>query len=281
MFLAYLPVSKCFCCMVYRYATTTAPRNDMVTPDVDIAALTSSFEDVQLQDTYRIVIMYPSRKLLHSPKDCEFVMLDIDGMGAREALPQDSRKDMRVDVDDCAGDGAPMPRGTAGVTPLEIDSLIAAKDVLQPQPSAMQDAKVRNHRLDIATYHERISRKTWVYLGATLDYLNPTVSEDHNHAVDLREWREKWATSDVPLIKTVNNLLTHRTDFAYYVARNMLVYCFDCDAIFLGEMRKQELWGSTKVREQNEMAFTEENFRSYYQRLTMERLVEDMEDVSM
>ena len=212
-------------------------------------SLVSLFEDFKLEDVPQLHVLeieYPVRGLL--PPDTEPLLTPPVKLDTREAPPHDQRRagvyqstcrvHIPIEKRDNGCDGFP--------------DMLVARHVAFKSMSCGPGSS----RLEAVTFHEDGYEGEVIRLSLHVSLKRDV--EDHYYTFEIL--REKWQTivdeDESSWVKALDELMTRRSDRAYYHVRNRIAADYGEEAAVVEEATWGAGWGGTQLRKQEKAATT-------------------------
>lgn len=209
--------------------------------------LTTLFRDISLEPTKHVLeIEFPVRGLL--PPDTEPLIDPPVELGRREAPPHDQTR-AGVSQSTCRIHIPTEPRDNAcdGCS----DELVSMHSGFQ----SMSCGPGKSH-LQVAVFYDDGYERDVLRLSLHVS-LN---HDDANHHYTFEIYREKWQEwvdeSESLWVKALDELMTRRSDRAYYHVRNRIAADYGQEAAVAEEAKWGAGWGGTRLRQEENDATT-------------------------
>ena len=222
--------------------------------------LVSLFEDFKFEDVPQLHVLeieYPVRDLL--PPDTEPLLQPPAKLGSREAPPHDQRR-------------AGVFQSTCRIhIPIEERENVCDgfSDMFICQHVAFQSMSCGpgTSRLEAVTFHddgyEGEVVRLFLHVSLTKDV------EDHHYTFEIL--REKWQKmvdeDEDSWVKALDELMTRRSDRAYYHVRNRIAADYGEDVAVAEEAVWGTRWGGTQLRQEEKAATTVSDINKMLERI--------------
>ena len=215
--------------------------------------LASLFEDFKLEDVpnrHVLEIKYPVCGLL--PPDTKALLRPPHNLKHREAPPHDQRR-AKVFQSLCRIHIPVEPRDPTN------DSFFPfPEDELVPQFTAFQNMArgTGTSHLEAVTFHDKDLAREFIRLELHLSLKREDRPRHYDFELSRKEWEMMVAEDESEWVKALDELVTRRTDLAYYHVRNRLAADEGEEFSVAEEAKWGAGWGGTKLRQEERDAAT-------------------------
>lgn len=208
--------------------------------------LAALFGDLGIQPTKHVLeIVYPDCEIL--PQDTEPLLTPPVGLRNRQAPPHDQTRA-----------GVYQSKCLIHIPVEERANASFPEDELLPQFTAFENM-ARGYSasyLGAVHFYDKELLGEYIRLELEIYIKKENRIRHYDFDIELADWQKIVLEDQSPWVKALDELMTRRTDRAYYHVRNRLTFDRGEEAAVAEEAKWSAGWGGTQLREQERKATT-------------------------